>query len=69
MAIPRQDVTPEVQERFAALLEESAAKVRQRAPREFNIDTTNHLAEVPDGMFVRREPTGGRTVRVEIVWG
>ena len=56
-------------EQLAALLDELAAKVRAHSPASASLDREFHNAIVPDGSpFVRRENTGGETVRVEIVW-
>jgi hypothetical protein len=56
-------------EQLAALLDELAAKARAQSPMSASVDRDFHNVIVPDGSpFVRRESTGGETVRIEIVW-
>ena len=56
-------------DQLADELESLAVKVREQAPAKYSVDREHHWSEVPDGSsFVRRESTGGMTVRVEIVW-
>lgn len=56
-------------DQLAHELESLAVRVREQAPASFHVDRERHSSEVPDGStFVRRELTGGMTVRVEIVF-